>query len=488
MRVALLAAVLLVVLAASALNLALGAGWIAALLAVRLARRRARPAAWLVLLLALAAGAGASRAGWLTPPRPASYQADELAWVRERLRLVAPASPEDAAPPGAAARTRLAALRAEELGETSRDLERRAVAAIAASREAARLRARAPAEVAAVEEAVRQLALTLTAPEFRDLDGRRARLVEWLAAIDARLAAAIDPVDVAAAARGLEPAALAPVSLRGLREDLTRAEATLAALVRVLTGATVLHTATLRLEYDETRGELTAEHRHVFEAGPPLRLLRLDVGALRESEEGVARTLAYAADGDEPRPWTGGPEIGLGEAGAARVLVVERRVGRVVPDRVATAFRRIAFRRLALGARPVRTPALDVMVALDAGRGPALPLRVPGASPRLEGAALPRHAFHYASRPGAIGPDGGRDVWRPADDEAGRDGVRVELLPRTVLLRNAAFAALKEYLYTPNPAAALAGVVLAALAAILAGRRPAVPPGTPADPTAIRRS
>ncbi|HLE42493.1 MAG TPA: hypothetical protein VJB36_00600, partial [Methylomirabilota bacterium] len=311
--------------------------------------------------------------------------------------------------------------------------------------------------------------------------------VEWLDAIEARLAATADPADVGAAARGLGPAALAHVSLRALREDLGRAEATIAALVRVLTGATVVHSATLRLEYDETRGELAAEHRHVFEAGPPLRMRRLDVGALREGEEGVARAFAYAADGDEPRPWTGGPEIGLGEAGAARVVVVERRVRRVVPDRVAAALRRIPFRRLELDGAPARTPAVGVTVALDAKGAAALPLRLPGASPRFLAVALPRHAFHYASWPGSAGADAGRDVWRPAEPGAGAGGLRVELLPRTVLLRNAAFAALKNYLYTPNPAAALAGLALAALAAILTARRRAPGP-RPADPNAIGRT
>jgi hypothetical protein len=58
--------------------------------------------------------------------------------------------------------------------------------------------------------------------------------------------------------------------------------------------------------------------------------------------------------------------------------------------------------------------------------------------------------------------------------------VTLELVPRSRLLRNAAFAGLKDYLYTPNLAAALGCVALAALTAVLGRRRPRpIPPPTP---------
>ena len=221
LRLALLVPVLIAVLVASALNLVLGGLWVLAVLALLACRRRT---AWLVLLGSLALAAGGGALGGLRPPEPTSYAAAEVGWLRARLGggdRDAPGPPADSG----GVRARLAALRQEELGDTARQLERRAAVAIAGSRELARLRDRAPDAVAAAEDAARRLALTLTAPEFRDLDGRRARLAEWLDALGARLAATRDETEVRAVEQALQPATLAPVSLRALRTDLARAEA-----------------------------------------------------------------------------------------------------------------------------------------------------------------------------------------------------------------------------------------------------------------------
>src|SRR5262249_44911939 len=149
--------------------------------------------------LALAVGAIVLtyQGGGLVAPPPASYAADEVAWLRARLTaLVGGWSGASTMPdPAAALRVRLHDRRAEELRYSAAELERRAVAAIAANRDLGRVRGRAGAEVAALEEAVRRLALTLTAPEFRDLDTRQARVRSWFADLDARLAVAHDAAE-----------------------------------------------------------------------------------------------------------------------------------------------------------------------------------------------------------------------------------------------------------------------------------------------------
>ena len=84
MRAALLALTLVVVGAASALNLALGGLWVAAFLGIAVLRRRVRAAAVLVFLGAIGVAALA-RWGGVAPPRATSYEVDEVAWVRSRL-------------------------------------------------------------------------------------------------------------------------------------------------------------------------------------------------------------------------------------------------------------------------------------------------------------------------------------------------------------------------------------------------------------------
>jgi hypothetical protein len=467
LKLALLVPVLMGVLVASALNLVLGGLWVLALLALLACRRRT---AWLVLLACLALAVGGSALGGLRPPEPTSYAAAEAGWARARLGRDRGAT-EPAGPPAGriGARARLAALRQEELGDTGRQLERRAAVAIAGSRELTRLRGRAPDAVAAAEDAVRRLALTLTAPEFRDLDGRRAQLATWLDALDARLAAARDESEVRAVEQALQPATLAPVSLRALRTDLVRAEAEVGAALRALAGAGVTAGASARVAYDESARLLVAETRQVLEAGGALRIVRLD---LRGRDRGG---VALAADGGPPRPVATDAEVTLPSPGAARVAVVDRRAWPARPEPVRPPLRLLSFVRLAVAAPAVGDlTEVPVTVALDDGRGPEVPLVVSANRPRLDAIDLPRHAFHYAGRPGRLERREARDAWAPADGGLA-GGVIFELVPAARPFRSGAFARIKDYLYTPNPAAALGCLGLAALTVVLVRRRPRPP-------------
>jgi hypothetical protein len=458
---------------ASALNLVLGGLWVLAFLALLACRRRT---AWLVLLGSLALAVAAGALGGLRPPEPASYAAAEVGWLTARLGGGGGGGAPDRAPAGAAgaARRRLAALRQEELAGTARQLERRARVAIAASRELGRLRGRAPDEVAGAEDAVRRLALTLTAPEFRDLDTRRARLTEWLDALDARLAAARDEAEVQAVEQALQPATLAPVSLRALRADLARAEAAIGSALRALAGAGVTAAASVRVAYDEPGRLLVAETRQVLEAGGALRIVRLD---LRGFDRGG---VALSTDGGPPRPVAADAEVALPSPGAGRVAVVDRRAWPARPQGVRPPLRLLSFVRLAVPSPGAGDLAeVPVTVALDDGRGPEIPLVVPAGRPRLDAIDLPRHAFHHADRPGRLERRADRDSWAPAG-AGDPDGVTFELAPPGPVFRNRAFERIEEYVYTPNAAAALGCLGLAALAVVLARRRPRRPAPAPA--------
>jgi hypothetical protein len=472
-RLALLVPVLVTVMVASALNLVLGGLWVLAFLALLACRRRT---AWLVLLGSLALAVAAGALGGLRPPEPASYAAAEVGWLTARLGGGnSSAGPEHAAADAAGvARRRLVALRQEELAGTTRQLERRARVAVAASRELARLRGRAPDEIAAAEEAVRRLALTLTAPEFRDLDARRARLAEWLDALEARLAAARDDAEVSAVERALQPATLAPVSLRALRADLAGAETGIAAALRALAGAGVTAAASVRMAYDEPGRLLVAETRQVLETGGALRIVRLD---LRGFDRGG---VALSADGAPPRPVADDAEVALPSPGAGRVAVVDRRAWPARPQAVRPPLRLVSFVRLVVPSPGAGDLAdVPVTVALDGGRGPEIPLVVAAGRPRLDAIDLPRHAFHYTGRPGRLERGADRDTWAPAG-AGDLDGVTFELVPPGPAFRNGAFERLKDYVYTPNAAAALGCLGLAALAVVLARRRPRRPAPAPA--------
>jgi len=196
----------------------------------------------------------------------------------------------------------------------------------------------------------------------------------------------------------------------------------------------------------------------------------------------VAQTLTYTADGAGSQVTGGGSEIVMGAGGAMRIVIADRRTQAAHPVALRPALRPIPFHRLDVGAAGDRPVTLFATVVLDEPAGPGVTLALPAAPARLEGVALPPGAFHYASRPGGVAVEDGREVWRPADPAAAPGGLRIELAPASVLVRNAAAARLRPYLYTPNIAATLAVVALAALAVVLLPRRRASPPAPLAPP------
>lgn len=485
MRAAFLTVILSGVLAASVLNLFLGALWVAALLGLILLRRRARFVVGFAFLLATGVGIVGIRLGWFTAPPPASYAVDEATWLLERLPLgrmltAAPGSGTARhANPGAALRARLEERRREEFRYTAADFERRAAAAVALSRSVGHLRARAPTEAAELDEAVRRVALTLTSPEFRDLEGRRARLQTWFADLEARLSAARDEAEVESVARALDPASMAVVSLRAVREDLSRVELATTALVRALAGGDVSLAASAAEDYDEARGQLDVEVRYVFAVEPPLQISRLEVGGLRQTAPG--QTLAYEAAGAPPRQLGGTSEVAL-PAGVARVVVVERRAHPVSKAPVRSVLKHIPFERVALDRDGPPPAEFLVTVALDGvgGLEALLPRAVP--TPRLERVTAPRYALYFVSLPGTITTAEAHDLWTPGGPEGAAAWLSqpyIEVVPATLLFRNPVFARLKAYLYRPNPAAFLTLTGLAALTAVLVRRRRAPRPSTP---------
>src|SRR5262249_47674655 len=183
----------------------------------------------------------------------------------------------------------------------------------------------------------------------------------------------------------------------------------------------------------------------------------------------VTQALIYAADGREAQPVAGGGLIVTGDAGAAQVAVVDRRRWPARPVAVRAALRPVAFRALDLGEAGDRAVALLATVALDDRPGLDVVLALPVAPPRLERVAPPA-ACHSASGRGGVVTEAGGDVWRPADPAPAPGGLRIELAPASVLVRNAAIARLRPYLYTPNAAAALGCAALAALTVALLPR------------------
>lgn len=487
MRAGGLAAILAAVLLASALNLVLGGLWVLTWMGLLLLGRRVRGAVFWVLLATVAVGVALGWLGALGPPAPASYAEDEAAWLeRHVLRVAGPTGGGSSLPLSreAVIRARLDERRREELRYDSGELERRAALAVASALEARRLRDRAPAEMAALDDAVRQLALTVTAPEFRDLDARRARVVRWLDELEIRVRMARDPAELSAAARALEPAAMAPVSFRALHEDLARVNQATRALVRKVAGGDVGVTARVRIEYDEARGALVVEHRYAVGADGSLRIRRVDAEPLRRraTRAGDTQQLAYRVGSGEPRELPGGAEVAV-EPPAERVEVTDRRLRPATVAPVRAALRPIPFQRLRVAAAAGAPPELAVGLALGGAAAPGAAVWVEPTPARLDGIALPRHAFHVSDAPGALEEGGDRDVWVPAsgsDLSAGSGAISLELRPRTAILRNGIFARLRTYLYTPNPAALLAVVGLAA-GALLLGHRPRVT-GPPAAP------
>jgi hypothetical protein len=117
-----------------------------------------------------------------------------------------------------------------------------------------------------------------------------------------------------------------------------------------------------------------------------------------------------------------------------------------------------------------------VTIALDRHPEIEMPLAVLLRTPSLAEVTVPRHALFFASGNGAAmwEPDG--DRWVPADGTTGP--IQLDLVPRTLLLRNQALARLREYLYRPNPLTLAVIVGAAALTLVLMGRRRPAPPVT----------
>jgi hypothetical protein len=87
---------------------------------------------------------------------------------------------------------------------------------------------------------------------------------------------------------------------------------------------------------------------------------------------------------------------------------------------------------------------------------------------------VPRYALYFASPPGTIARDSDADTWEPGGD--GGEPLGLDLVPRSLLLRNAAFAVVRDYLFRPNVGAIVATAGLAALTLVLV-RRPRVSGG-----------
>jgi hypothetical protein len=175
-----------------------------------------------------------------------------------------------------------------------------------------------------------------------------------------------------------------------------------------------------------------------------------------------------------PRPLPSVDWLDLGPASRS-VSIVAAWAEPAVREAVRSTLRPLAFERLEVAPSSAADDAL-VTIALDRHPGIEMPLAVPLPAPSLAEVTVPRHALFFASGGGAATskPDG--DSWVPADGTT--RPIRLDLVPRTVLLRNQALARLREYLYRPNPLASAVIVGAAALTLVLAGRRRTAPPVT----------
>jgi hypothetical protein len=460
-------------LAASALDLALGVLWVLGLVVVFLLRRRLRAAPILIVLAAATLLVWGGQLGWFPAPAPVSYEAGWIpGWATARAPAPGPGTPPD---PGiVAGRERLAALRRDELRLTGPEIEQRAGALIGASRRMDSLRADAPREAGALEAAARRLARTLAAPEFRDLEARRAAIAAYLTDLDQRLASARDGAEAGAVLRAADPAAMAHVSLRPVRDDLAAAGAAVEALVRVLGGGVPTATTTAALRYDEDRDEVRWDARYVVAGAPAVRLLRVEMRPFRSAvPSGIPLTATYAPGGEASRPVPPGTWLEI-EPASRGVTVGLAWAQPAAPRPVRAPFRQLVFQRLALES-PLRADDAMVMAVLDGRSGIELPLFVTLPAARVGRAVTPRHALYFASGAGAAATDRDGDGWEPAGDPSGR--IDLELVPRSLFLRNAAFAWARGYLFRTNPGTVVAAVGLAALALVLVQRRR--PPAAP---------
>jgi hypothetical protein len=471
------ATILAVVAAASALDLAVGAGWAVAALACLWARRRRRTAPLAVLLVVAGTAAVAASLGLLGPASPAPYGPPPGPALEAGAGEGPGRGPGTVEAARDAAWARLAERRREELAGLGPDPEGRVAAAVALAR--GRATGGPPAgAVRALEAAARTAALTLTAPEFRDLEARRARLQAWLEAVGARLAAARDAAEIQAAVRALEPAAMAPVSLRALREDLARVDAAAWAVVREAGGDLVVAGVALA-RYEDAGDRLTVERRYTLAARPPASLAWLRVApAPVDAGPGGAVSLDVVA-GEDGRA----DAAGRLPRGTSRAVVAERRTWAGASGPVRSARRWIAFRRLAVppapSGRPPDAPVVLAGVAVDGGGEVAVRVPLPAAA--LVEARLPPGALYWASRAGTVAAAGQEDRWVAAGEApaaAGADAVVMDLVPEGLGLRSPALRRLLGSFLGATAGGVLAVVGLAAAAVALApGRREAVPPG-----------
>jgi hypothetical protein len=469
------AALLAIVLLASALDLRLGAVWVATLVALWLVARRWRPAPALVFLGSAALLGWAAWTHRLAPPAPAPY---ENGWDAADGAPPAPAAPTG----GAAWAARLADVTREELGLTARDIERRAAAVLGLARQAGAVRSRAPGEVAAVEAAARRLARTLGAAEFRDLEARRRQAAAYLEELGARLGRVHGETEAAELLRATDPAAMAAVSMRPVREDLEAAWAAVGRLLRALGGGPPAAATVAGARYEEAEGLLAREVRYTVTAAAPVSVLRIETAALRDvAPASAAVELEYARAGESSRPVATEPWIEV-DPDAGAVAIVARWREPVSPIPVRPALRWLAFRRLIVPPLRGRPDTLVGFVVAVAG-GPALAgaMAVTLPQPRTAALTVPTWALHHVSRPGARVVDERGETWM-ADGSDGGGPLAVELVPPTLLLRNRLFAAARGYIYRPNPAAFTGTGGLAALVLLLV-RRPRRAPAAAGEAT-----
>jgi hypothetical protein len=476
MRTIAVVVVLVAVLTASVLDLSLGVLWVLALFGVLLLRRKIRLGAWLVLLAAATLLVWGGRLGWFPPPAPASYERGWIpAWGGSRPDPSLPSSPAD--PRVDAARAELARLTLEELRLTGAELEQRAGSVISVARRLDPLRSEAPAEVAAVEAGARRLARTLAASEFRDLEARRSTAQRYLTALGQRLEGARDATEAAAVLRGADPAAMAHVSLRPVREDLAAANAAVEALVRSLGGGVPTAATTATARYDDERQETRWDLRAVVTGAPGVRLLRIETRAFRGAgaPPGVPVSVTYTSGAEAPRPVPAGVWLELEPA--PRGVTVVQAWAQPSPLRpVRAPLRPVAFGRLDVTSSGVSEDAV-ITVVLDGRPGIEIPVAVRLPRPSVARVSVARYALYFASQPGTVTTGAEGDIWEPGG--GGEGLLRVDLVPRTVFLRNGGFARAREYLYRPNAAAIVAAAGLAALALVLVRRpRPSGVPGS----------
>jgi hypothetical protein len=298
---------------------------------------------------------------------------------------------------------------------------------------------------------------------------RRAAAQRYFTELDRRLQGIRDSAEAANVLRAADPAAMAHVSLRPVREDLAAASAALEALVRALGGGAPTAATTASARYDDDRKEIRWDIRSAVTGAPGVRLLRIETRAFRAAAAtpGTPAGLTYASGTDPPRPVPPGAWLEL-EPAPRGVAVVQTRAEPAATRPVQAILRPVAFHRLDVAVPGTGDDAV-VTVVLDGRPGIEIPLAVRLPRPRLARVEVPRYALYFASRVGTIGRDSEGEAWEPGGE--GEEPLRLDLAPRSLLLRNAAFARVRDYLYRPNAATVIAAAGLAVLTLVLV-RRP----------------